>query len=98
MASISSLTSSTTADPAIGDAPRILKEFFARAFPGRELRDEDDIFELGFGNSLFAIELVEFVERSFDLQIEDEDLDLENFSSIRGIARLVERKTLPRVG
>jgi acyl carrier protein len=70
----------------------VLREFFAGRFPGRRLEEEDDIFALGFANSLFAMQLVEFVESAFAVQIEDDDLDVVNFRSIGGIARLVERK------
>ena len=31
-----------------------IREFMSRSFQGRKLRDDDDIFALGFGNSLFA--------------------------------------------
>jgi acyl carrier protein len=69
-----------------------IRGFFARAFPGRSLRDGDDIFALGFGNSLFAMQLVDFVEGEFGLTINNEDLDVANFSTIASIRSLVERK------
>lgn len=66
--------------------------FMSRSFQGRQFADNDEIFSLGFGNSLFAIQLVAFVEREFGIEIDSEDLDMENFHSIQAISGLVERK------
>lgn len=54
--------------------------------------DADNIFELGFVNSLFAMKLVTFVEREFEVEIDNEDLDINNFKSVENIALLVEKK------
>jgi methoxymalonate biosynthesis acyl carrier protein len=69
-----------------------LRQFMARSFDGRMIADQDDIFALGFGNSLFAMQLVAFVERQFDVDIDSEDLDMDNFRSIQAISQLVARK------
>ena len=74
-----------------------LRQFMARTFDGRTIADGDDIFSLGFGNSLFAMQLVAFVEKQFGVDIESEDLDMDNFRSIQAITDLVERKR-PRAG
>lgn len=57
-----------------------------------EFTDSDNIFELGFVNSLFAMKLVSFVEREFDVEIDNEDLDINNFKCVDNIAQLVEKK------
>lgn len=57
-----------------------------------DLADGDDIFALGLVNSLFAMQLVMFVEKEFGLKVEDEDLEVDNFKSVDAIAGLVERK------
>jgi acyl carrier protein len=38
------------------------------------------------------MQLVAFVEREFNVAIESDDLDMENFRSIKAIAGLVDRK------
>lgn len=53
---------------------------------------DDDIFKLGLVNSLFALELVVFLENTFSLTVENEDLDLKNFSSISNISQFIARK------
>ncbi len=69
-----------------------ISAFLARYFRNRDLRDDDDIFALGFVNSLLAMQLVMFVEKEFEIRIENEDLDFENFRSINSIASLIDRK------
>lgn len=71
-----------------------IRTFLSSQFPTHELGDEDDFFSRGFVNSLFAMQLVMFVEREFDVRVEDEDLDIENFNTVNAIAALVARKTV----
>lgn len=70
-----------------------IREFISRHVRGHELRDDEDIFATGFVNSMFAMQLVQFVESEFGLTVESEDLDLENFRTIDAISALVERKS-----
>ncbi|WP_437621813.1 acyl carrier protein [Sorangium sp. So ce1151] len=66
--------------------------YLARYFPGHELREEEDIFALGFVNSMFAMQLVNYVEHEFGVVVENEDLELDNFRSIRALDAFVARK------
>lgn len=77
----------------MGDSKVKIKAFLSRFFQTTELKENDDIFALGFVNSLFAMQLVTWVEKEFGVQIEDEDLDIENFNTIVAIANLVARKS-----
>lgn len=70
-----------------------IKEFLSRFFRNHDLKPEEDIFALGFVNSLLAMQLVAFVEKEFGIKVEDEDLDLDNFRSINAISSLVARKS-----
>jgi acyl carrier protein len=70
-----------------------VREFLSMYLRNHEPGDEDDIFALGLVNSLFAMQLVSFVEKEFGITVESEDLEIENFSTINAIAALVERKT-----
>jgi acyl carrier protein len=69
-----------------------IREFVVRSFNGQQVADGDDIFALGFANSLFAMQLVAFVEKQFDIEIDSDDLDIDNFRSVSAISSLVERK------
>ena len=69
-----------------------IREFVTRSFSGQQLADDDDMFALGFATSLFAMQLVAFVEKQFGVEVDSDDLDIDNFRSVRAIAGLVERK------
>jgi methoxymalonate biosynthesis acyl carrier protein len=69
-----------------------IRAFLSRFFRTDGLADKDDIFALGLVNSLFAAQLVSWVEEEFDIRVEDEDLDIENFNTINAIASFAERK------
>ena len=56
--------------------------------------NHDNIFAMGFVNSLFAMKLVAFVEREFGLSVENEDLDISNFSSVNNIVNFITGKTV----
>lgn len=66
--------------------------FVKRAFRGHDLADDEDIFAAGFVNSLFAMELITFLEAEFDIVIGNDDLDLDNFSTVNRLTQLIERK------
>ncbi len=66
--------------------------FFARHLHAAEVDGDEDIFAAGLVNSLFAIQIVLFVEKEFGLRVENEDLELDNFRSINAIAGFVARK------
>ena len=69
-----------------------IKEFLSRFFKSHDLQPAEDIFALGFVNSLLAMQLVAFVEKEFAVSVEDADLDLDNFRSIDAISSLIARK------
>ncbi|MCB1057794.1 MAG: acyl carrier protein [Acidobacteria bacterium] len=77
------------------DRKQKIKLFLSRFFRNHDLAHDEDIFALGFVNSLLAMQLVQFVEKEFGVTVEDDDLDLDNFRSIDAIDRLVEGKLAP---
>ena len=68
-----------------------IKDHFAKVV-AETIGDEDDVFELGLVDSLFAIQLVTFVEKEFSIVAEREDLDIRNFCSIAALVAFVETK------
>ena len=72
-----------------------IRLFLNQFFQQHDLKDSDDIFALGFVNSLFAMQLVLFVEQEFGLVIENEDLELDNFRSINALTALIQAKSEP---
>ena len=56
------------------------------------LEYDDNIFDLGYVDSLFALQLVSHLEEAFGIEITDQDLDISNFSSVKAIVEFVDRK------
>lgn len=77
--------------PASDNAP-VISEFLLRHVRKDEIRPDEDIFAAGYVNSLFALQLITFVEKTFLIRVDDEDLELANFRSIAAIDAFVERK------
>ena len=69
-----------------------IKEFLSKLMRNHELKEDEDIFALGFINSLAALQLVQFLEKEFGIAIEDEDLDLDNFRTLNSMEDLLKRK------
>ncbi len=60
----------------------------------RQVSDDVDIFAVGLVNSLFAMQLVTYVERRFGVVVETDELeDLRNFCSVDAITDYVAGKT-----
>ncbi|WP_375509323.1 acyl carrier protein [uncultured Nostoc sp.] len=70
-----------------------IKTFLCRFFGDHDLQLDEDIFSLGFVNSMFAMQLVLFLEQEFQITIENEDLEFDNFKTINAMSNLVQRKT-----
>ena len=70
-----------------------IRSFFERFARKYNLQDNDNIFELGYVNSLFAMKMLNYVENEFKINIENEDMDIKNFSSVNNIVRLIEKKS-----
>ncbi|MFI6225937.1 acyl carrier protein [Micromonospora echinospora] len=79
-----------------GQTSDVIHEFLARRFPQREIGTSDDIFAQGFVNSLFAMELVMFIERTFGVTIPNDLLRLDNFRSVAAMTDLLEKKLAVR--
>lgn len=60
------------------------------------IADQDDIFRSGLVTSLFGIRMIAFIEKEFRVVVGDEDLSLENFSSVMNICKFVEAKSISR--
>ena len=73
------------------DHKQRIKDYLARSV-AEPVADHDDIFARGLVNSLFALQLVDYIQNEFHLTVENEDLDLDNFSSIDAMVAFVGRK------
>lgn len=60
--------------------------------PDVELSDDLDLLEADVLDSLGILTLVDFLESTFGIAVEPEDVTLDNFETVRAIADLVASK------
>jgi|HubBroStandDraft_3_1064219.scaffolds.fasta_scaffold05845_2 methoxymalonate biosynthesis acyl carrier protein len=72
-----------------------IREFIAEQVGGIRIDDDEDLFDGGHVNSLFAVQLVMWIERALDVPVERGDLDVDNFRTVDDIAAFVDRKREP---
>ncbi len=65
--------------------------FVRGRYPDALISGSDDIFALGFVNSLFAMELVMFIEKEFAVTIPNGELQIDNFRTAQSMSALVAR-------
>jgi methoxymalonate biosynthesis acyl carrier protein len=70
----------------------IIKNYILENVNLPELDNDFDIFETGIVNSLFAIELMTFLEKEFTIKVTMDDLDMENFKSVNATTQFVQMK------
>ena len=82
------------------DVAAAVEEFARREFSikssDRRFDRTVDLFEDGYVDSVGVIELIGFLERTFVIEIPEEDLFSPEFSTIDGIARIVTRNRSSR--
>jgi len=80
----------STHDPA--QVRETIRAFINASIAIDGLSDDENLFESGVANSLFAIELTTFIEREFGVEIGMDDLAIDNFKSVNAAADFVARK------
>ncbi|KAB1162376.1 acyl carrier protein [Micromonospora sp. DT46] len=66
--------------------------FIQGRFPQAQIGETDDIFACGYINSLFAMELVMFLEKTFEFTIPNDELSIDNFRTVSAMTALVDRQ------
>lgn len=66
---------------------RVLEFFKSK---GNNITVDTDLFKGGYVNSLFALEVVMYLEKEFKIKIKNKDITENNFKTVAQIARTVE--------
>lgn len=72
-----------------------VREFIGTTFPvdaGEELDIHQDLLDAGIVDSIGVLTIVTWIEETFDVTVDDEDVLPENLGSIAGIVAYVTRK------
>lgn len=69
-----------------------IRRFILSSTRVTRLDDDANLFESGLANSLFAVQLMTFVEKTFAIDVDMDDLDIDNFKSLDATTAFVLRK------
>jgi acyl carrier protein len=74
-----------------------IRSFVLQKFPAarkrRAFNDEVQLLESGIVDSLGVLDIVGFLEQTFSIRIDDDDLTPENFGNVKCIGSFVEKKS-----
>ncbi len=80
------------------DTKKILKDFILDSFlPFAEeipFEDEDSFMEKGIINSTGVLELLQFIEETFEITVEDAEVVPDNLDSLNKLTSFIESKLL----
>jgi len=80
-----------------GDMEEVLRNFIVENFllsAGLDAFDNDDSFmEKGIVDSTGILELLEFIEETFSIRVEDEEVIPDNLDSLNKLKSFIKRKT-----
>ena len=83
----------TVTDQTIAQRLRsFIQENFLYMRPDLQFADDDSLLAKGVIDSLGVMEIVGFLEESFEMTVEQDDVTEQNFGSVAAIARYVATK------
>lgn len=67
------------------------------SFPLDDFTPEDHLFSSGLVDSLNIVEIIQFVESYFGIQVDPTDLSMDNFDSMASVAGYVQNKLAGKI-
>ncbi|MBR5270573.1 MAG: acyl carrier protein [Clostridia bacterium] len=58
---------------------------------GHKIEADTDLFKGGYVNSLFALEVVMYLEKEFGIKLKNKDITEKNFKTVKTITQTVEK-------
>ncbi|WP_010520503.1 acyl carrier protein [Aquimarina agarivorans] len=69
-----------------------IRERIKPILQGNEIDDDENFFELGLVHSLFAMQIILFIEKEYKIELDPDEVSLENLSSIDAIAEIIDER------
>lgn len=69
-----------------------VRAYIIKSVSVKQLEDDADLFGSGLASSLFAIQLMTFIEKNFSIKVTMDDLDMSNFKTVNAILNFIEKK------
>lgn len=79
-------------DSALQEIRNFIRENFIAGRKLREVGDDESLIESGIIDSTGVLELVLFIEDTFHIKVEDDELVPENLDSISNVMAFLEKK------
>lgn len=69
-----------------------IRNFLSLHLKSSNFDDNTELFSSGLLTSLFAMQLILYVEEEYKIVVESQDLDFVNFNTVNGISNFVIKK------
>ena len=69
-----------------------IRDYISRVAFDSNFKDDDNLFELGVVHSLFAVQLILFIEEEFDIELDEDEINFDNIKSINDIVALIDSR------
>lgn len=69
-----------------------IRTFLGKYISNPEVDGDLDLFASGMVSSLYAMQLVLFIEKEYGIQVANEDLDYENFNTVNAITDFIQSR------
>lgn len=87
------MTEQTVTQAAPTDIIAQVTRFICNARRISHIDPETKLFEAKVINSLFVVQLIQFIENDLGVELNDDDLEIANFASVNRIAAFVQAKS-----
>ena len=81
-----------TEQDSIARVRHFVRENFLYMRPDFELADSDHLLERGVVDSLGVVEMVQFIEQEFGIDVAEEEISEANLGSLQAIAKFIASK------
>jgi len=68
-----------------------VEKYIAKLTNEHEIDHAQNLFESGFLSSLDVLDLLSFIENTYNITVSDDDLEVENFGSIDNMVKYIEK-------
>lgn len=74
------------------DVKSMVRKFIQKVTRKQEILDDEDIFQGGIVNSLLTVQLIMFIEKKFQISIDNKDINIDNFRTLNKIEEYIQSK------
>jgi len=68
-----------------------VEKYIAKLTNEHKIDHAQNLFESGFLSSLDVLDLLSFIENTYNITVSDDDLEVENFGSIDNMVKYIEK-------